>query len=253
MSLKPQMTLMARPLITLIILVALIVVVLLVVNAFGGRGEAIAEARAEATRLEHERDSLIDAVQEHDQEQSALISEREVLESEATNLRQSVAKLEQQRAARQLTVREIRTVGALQNRLRNAFPELGHSAWGLTTVPLEGGDTLGLDYLMVPAWFAETFAIDRANAESWRAQKDQLLAVDSLRLVISVLQDSVLVLEAANAYAYETGYRNAYTNYQDLSRRYIAELNRPRIRVAPALVGLLGAVGVGVVIGSQIP
>ncbi len=61
------------------------------------------------------------------------------------------------------------------------------------------------------------------------------------------------MLEAANANAYETGYRNAYANYQDLSRRYIAELNRPRIRVAPALVGLIGAVGVGVVIGSRIP
>ena len=247
-QITPQMTL--KPLMALI---TLIVVVLLFINSFGGRGEAIAEARAESVRLVHERDSLIDAVQDRDREQSALIIERESLETQAIDLRASVATLERRRATQQLTVREIRTVGALQARLRDAFPELGPSAWGLTTVPLHDGDTLGLEYLMVPAWFTETFVIDRANAESWRAQKDQLLAVDSLRLVISALQDSVLVLEAANASAYETGYRNAYANYQDLSRRYIAELNRPRIRVAPALVGLIGAVGVGVVIGSQIP
>jgi len=42
---------------------------------------------------------------------------------------------------------------------------------------------------------------DRRNESSWRAQKDRLLAVDSLRLVISVLQDSVTRLEAANAAA----------------------------------------------------
>ncbi len=171
---------MRKTLITLIGLIALIVVVLLVVNAFGGRGEAIAEARAESARLVHERDSLIAAVQERNREQAALISERGVLEAEATNLRQSVATLERRRAKDQLAVRQIRTVGALQERLRGAFPELGESAWGLTTVPFEGGDTLGLEYLLVPAWFAETFAIDRANAESWRAQKDQQLTVDSL-------------------------------------------------------------------------
>lgn len=63
--------------------------------------------------------------------------------------------------------------------MHTAFPELSASAWGLTTVPLGDGDTLGIEYLMVPAWFAETFVTDHANAESWRALKDQLVAVDS--------------------------------------------------------------------------
>jgi hypothetical protein len=47
---------------------------------------------------------------------------------------------------------------------------------------------------MVPAWFAETFVIDHANAGSWRKQKDGLLVVDSLRLVVAALQDSILSL-----------------------------------------------------------
>ena len=154
-------------------------------------------------------------------------------EAEADRLRDSVAALERRRAAGQLTVRRIRTVGALQDRLRAAYPELGDLGFGLTTLPLENGDTLGLEYLLVPAWFAETFVIDHANAAS-------------------ALQDSVTSLEAANARAYEAGYQAAYAGYQDLSQRYIAELEKPRIRLG-SVIGLRGAAGVGVVIGSTIP
>ena len=57
---------------------------------------------------------------------------------------------------------------------------------------------------------------------------------------------------AANAAAYATGYDAAYASYQDLSRRYIAELNKPRIRL-PSIVGFVGAVGVGIVGGRVIP
>jgi hypothetical protein len=148
-------------------------------------------------------------------------------------------------------VRRIRTVGALQYRLRTAYPELGDAGWGLTTLPLDG-DTLGLEYLMVPAGFAETFIIDHQNAESWQEQKDRLLTVDSLRLVISALQDSVTNLVAANAHAYELGYQAAYSGYQDLSDRYVAELKKPRLKL-PSAIGLLGAAGVGLVVGRAIP
>ncbi len=66
-----------------------------------------------------------------------------------------------------------------------------------------------------------------------------LLAVDSLRLMVATLQDSVLRLEMAHAAAYGA----ASASYQDLTRRYIAELNKPRVRL-PSLVGFVGAVGV---------
>jgi len=39
---------------------------------------------------------------------------------------------------------------------------------------------------------------------------------------------------------------------QDLSHRYIAELNKPRIRL-PSIVGLVGVAGIGLVIGRTIP
>jgi hypothetical protein len=122
------------------------VVLLLLLNAVAGNRKAIARAEAEAARLGDERDSLVAAVRQREREQTALAKEREIYEVEAAGLRDSVAALERRRAAEQLTVRRIRTVGALQDRLRAAFPELGDAAWGLTTVPLDDGDTLGLEY-----------------------------------------------------------------------------------------------------------
>ena len=50
-----------------------------------------------------------------------------------------------------------------------------------------------------------------------------------------------VLLEAANA-----------AGHQDLTRRYIAELNKPRIRLS-SIVGFVGAVGVGLVVGRVVP
>jgi uncharacterized protein YlxW (UPF0749 family) len=237
---------------TVLLILALSIAVLLLVHAYGGRRAAVAQARAAASHLRLQRDSLLAEVETRKRREAALTRKRKALETEAADLRESVAQLEQSRAEAQLTVREIGTTGALQTRLRNTFPELGKGGWGLTTLPFEDGDTLGLEYLLVPAWFAETFIIDHANAASWRAQKDRLLEVDSLRLVVASLQDSVTRLVAANAAAYATGYGAAYASHQDLTRRYIAELNKPRIRL-PAIVGFVGAVGVGLVMGRVMP
>jgi len=236
---------------TALLVLALIVAVLLLVQAYGGRRQAIAQARAAASHLRLQRDSLRAAVAARNRERSALMRERQAHEAELTRLRESVALLEKRRAAAQLSVREIRTTGALQTRLRNTFPELGKGGWGLTTLPFEDGDTLGLEYLLVPAWFAETFIIDHANAESWRAQKDRLLELDSLRSVVASLQDSVTRLHAANA-TYATGYDAAYASHQDLTRRYIAELNKPRIEL-PTIVGFVATAGVGFVVGRVMP
>ena len=222
----------------------------LVGYALGGDRRAIQEARADAARLAGQRDSLILEVRRGEQRQAALTVQRHTVETEANRRRDSAVALERRRSAAQLAVRQIRTVGALQDRLRVAFPELAYSAWGLTTVPLgEGdGDTLGIESLVVPAWFAETFVIDHANAESWREQKDELLAVDSLRLAVAAFQDSILQLQTAATRAYETGFQAAHAGYQDLSGRYVAELRKPRIRLGSTL-GLLGATGAGILIG----
>jgi flagellar motor protein MotB len=237
---------------TALLVLALFVALLLLVQAYGGRRQAVAQARAAASHLRLQRDSLTAEVEARNRERSALIRERQAHEAEVAHLRQSVAQLEQSRAEAQLTVREIRTTGALQLRLRSTFPELGDNGWGLTTLPFQDGDTLGLEYLLVPAWFAETFIIDHANAVSWHAQKHRLLELDSLHSVVVSLQDSVTRLVAANAAAYATGYDAAYASHQVLTRRYIAELNKPRFKL-PSIVGFVAAAGVGFVVGRVVP
>ena len=49
-----------------------------------------------------------------------------------------------------------------------SFPELGDSAWRMVTIPAAGGDSLGIEYFMIPAWFAETFVIDRGGRISYK-------------------------------------------------------------------------------------
>jgi hypothetical protein len=216
-----------------------------------GSHAAVAAARAEAARFRDARDSLVTVVGRREEERAALTVRIEQHRREADGLRDSVTALERRRAAAQLDVRRLRTTGALRDRLRAAFPELGDSAWGLTTLPAGGAVTLGIEYLLVPAWFAETFAIDRANARAWREQRHRLLEADSLGQVVSALRDSVLRLEAANAAAYRAGYEAAYAGYQDLSARYVAELRKPRITLGRS-VGLIAAAGAGLVLGVAI-
>ncbi len=53
------------------------------------------------------------------------------------------------------------------------------------------------------------------------------------------------------AAAYATGYGTAYASHQDLTRRYIAELNKPRITLGRS-IGLIAAIGAGFVLGAVV-
>ena len=173
-------------------------------------------------------------------------------EAEAALLRDSVATLERARRGAQLTVRRIRRTSDLQRRLEQTFPEMAASAWGLTTIPLHDDDTVGIEYFLMPAWFTETFIIDHQNAESWRRQKDKLLAVDSLEFQVAVLQDSILQLERQKFLAVDSGYSEAFASYQELSDRYITELSKPRVSLGTAVGFCLGAIGAGLIVGALI-
>jgi len=232
-------------------LVAAIAAIAMIAWLAGGNRQAIARARAESVALATQRDSVLSVVAQRETERAQLAARADSFQTEAQALRDSIGRMEQERAEAQRGVRRIRTVGALQARLRQAFPELGPGGWGVTTVPVHQGDTIGIEYLMVPAWFAETFVIDHQNAASWRAQKDQLLALDSLRVVVATLQDSITHLEVAKRLAYEAGYQAAFTSYQDLAKRHIAELRKPQIRLA-STVWMLGAAGAGLLIGRLV-
>ncbi|MBI2403214.1 MAG: hypothetical protein HYW06_05780 [Gemmatimonadetes bacterium] len=95
-------------------------------------------------------------------------------------------------------------------------------------------------------------ALARAEAAQLTHQRDSLVTGvrrrDQAQTALQVERET----HEAAAEAYQGGYRTAYATYQDLSKRHIAELKKPRIRLRSAL-GLLGAVGVGAVVGRAIP
>ncbi len=238
-----------RSLVVALSAAALIIVFL--VHLIGGNRDAIATAQAESSMLATQRDSLVAVVQDREALIASLGIERDTLKAIADSRRDSGDILERDRAASELVVRETHTLVALRAALRSTFPELSDLSLRTLNISMGRGDTLGIEYLAVPAWFTETFIIDHQNAESWRAQRDRLLALDSLRVAVAALQDSIAGLQSANITAYRSGYDAAYAGYQDVSGKYVAELKKPRIRFASTL-HLFAAAGAGLVIGTVI-
>lgn len=215
--------------------------------------EEIQRAELEMQQLKASRDSIQAIVSLKDSLQSLLSTQVKQLESETNRLRNEMQELEEQRKEDQLTVRTIRKKEDLQNRLVKTFPEMAQSDWGVTEVYNEEND-VSVEYLLVPLWFSETFIIDHQNSESYKQQRDKLFAVDSLHQQVSVLKDSLFTLEREKAQAYETGYDEAYTKYEDLNEKYINLLEKPpSVNLGLPKWGVIGAsVGAGVLIGTQI-
>ncbi|MBI4500517.1 MAG: hypothetical protein HY700_05090 [Gemmatimonadetes bacterium] len=213
--------------------------------------KAIAKAETEAAALAAVRDSLTSVVDEREQLISTLGLHSDSLESLAQSWRDSVGVLERNRETAQLAIRETTTLTGLAQELRRAFPELGDSVWRMLTIPAGKNDTLGIQYVAVPAWFAETFVIDHQNAASWRQQKDRLLAADSLQLLVTALQDSIVRLEDANSSAYATGYETAFSSYQRLSNQYVRALQEPRFKLGSS-VGFVATAAAGFILGRAL-
>ena len=167
---------------------------------------------------------------------------------EAEVLRREVYKLENERKEKQFTVRSLHKKEDLQNKFKETFPEVANSDWGVTEVFNEQYG-VGIEYLLIPLWFNETFIIDHNNSKLYQAQKDKLVAVDSLNQYVIVLQDSVLVLEKLNRKAYEEGYNTAYIKYEDLNEKYISELQKGKIDWGLQAAGFVGGGIIGVLIG----
>jgi seryl-tRNA synthetase len=204
-------------------------------------------------QLRASRDSIKTVVALKDSMQSVLSERVEDLDSETDRLRREVQELEEERARNQLTVRNIRKKEDLQNRLAETFPEMAESDWGVTEVYNEEFD-VGIEYLLVPLWFSETFIIDHQNSESYKQQVSRFVEIDSLHQQVSVLKDSLFVLEREKAEAFENGYNEAYSRYEDINEKYINLLEQPpSIELGIPKWGIIGAsVGAGVLVGTQI-
>jgi len=234
-------------------LVVLVAVFAVVFSFFGGlwlNKDKIHQAELEMQKLRYMKDSLQTEVKFRDSLQVQLKSEVRATKNEADALRDQVNLLEENRKEEQLSVRRLRKKENLQARLRQTFPEMAESDWGVTEVRNEEFG-VSLEYLLVPLWFSETFIIDHQNAISWKNQKDKLLAVDSLNVYIITLQDSIYTLEKLNRQAYEKGFDVAFTKYDSLNKEYISELKKGKINWGWQAAGILGGGVVGYLVGKK--
>jgi hypothetical protein len=214
-----------RGLIALTIFAIILMLVLTYITARYIDKEEISKVELERERMKSSRDSLYTVVAVKDSMQKLLQSQVIDLKSEADILKEQVVLLEERRKSEQLSVRNIRKKEDLQDTLRKVFPEMAASQWGVREVFTDDG--LGIEYLLVPLWFSEKFIIDHRNAESYRKQRNKLQIVDSLRVTIVALQDSILHLERDKSMAFQAGFDSAYAKYDANSQRYLDLLKKP--------------------------
>lgn len=86
---------------------------------------------------------------------------------------------------------------------------------------------------------------------NYKEQKHKLETLDTLNLTVNSLQEKVLVLEKEKSEAYKVGYDSAFTNYIDISKLYINELEKPRFEL-PHWIAIIGGTAAGIVIGTQL-
>jgi len=242
-----------KGLITVSVIAGLLAIALSFILGRGIDREEIHRAQLEMQQLRASRDSIETLVAIKDSMQNILSARVEDLTSQTDRLRSEVQVLEQERAENQLTVRNIRKKEDLQNRLAETFPEMAESDWGVTEVYNEEFD-VEVEYLLVPLWFSETFIIDHQNSESYKQQVNRFSEIDSLHQHVSVLKDSLFTLEREKAEAYQIGYQEAFTKYEDINAKYIELLEQPpSIDLGIPKWGVIGAsIGAGVLVGSQI-
>ncbi len=231
--------------------VGLFAVILMVLLSyfFGNNDTKILQAQLKMQQLRSQRDSIKVVVAIRDSMQRVIqdiINDRQV---EADSLKDKVGQLEEERKEAQLSVRNLRKDEDLQNKFIKTFPEIAGSDWGVQEVHNDEVD-LDIEYLLVPLWFSETFIIDHQNSKSYKEQTGLLQTVDSLRLNVIALQDSVLRLEEEKSSAYKKGYDDSYAEYTKLNENYIKELKKPNFGL-PHWTAIAGGIGIGYLIGKE--
>ena len=240
----------------LIAVSALALLLVLGITFFGARSinkERIAQLEKELVVVQARRDSIQTVVAYKDSLQNLLREQVAIKTQEADRLREDVARMEDERLGQELAVRRLDSFNAVEKRFLDTFPELSGSAMKETV--MRAG--LPFTYIRMPMVATATFVIDRQDALSYRAQRDTLLALDSLQTTVIALKDSLFVLEEEKSAAYKFGYDDAFARYEALNQEYIGVLSRPPSvslfpnKTTAYVSGALGIV-VGVAVSSVI-
>jgi Arc/MetJ-type ribon-helix-helix transcriptional regulator len=229
---------------------ALLVMSIIIIAYFSGlwqNKDKIQHAELELQRMRFMRDSLKVEVNLRDTLQVQLKKQVVDYKNEAESLRDKVDMMQEKRKEEQFSIRHLQSKEDLQARLLKTFPE-ACTKWRVTELEVEG---IGLEFLLVPLWFSETFIIDHQNSISYKAQRDTMFRVDSLKNIIVVLQDSINILEHLNRLAYERGFEYTFLKYDSLNHEYINELKKGKLNWGWQTAGIIGGGVVGFLLGRD--
>lgn len=214
----------------------------------------ILRAQTEMQQLKQERTDLLQKVANLTQQQQSLNAEIEAQNSLIKENQEKIAQLEKERASNQLAVRKLRTEDQLENAFLQTYPQVANAAnVGITQITDEKTH-IKLPYLVVPAWFSETFVIEHQSNESRGKQIAEYQQNENLYGSVIDLKNKVLNLEEEKTNAYQNGYDKAYASYEDINQKYIDLLKTPpKVEFkAPNTWALLGCSALGVAIGASL-
>lgn len=240
---------MKRALYSISFVAVLLLAGVLFLGARGINQERIAELEDELTRMRSSRDSIQTVVAYKDSLQRLLRERIAERSGEVDDLREEREEMERERERQEMAVRRLDSFEDVEKKFLDTFPELGTS----TRVAEVDRNGFAFTYIMMPLAAVETFVLDHQDRLSLQDQRDLLLRVDALQSTIGVLKDSLVVLEAEKSAAYQTGYDDAYAQYENLNQEYVGYLKQPprvslfssnRTAFISGAAGLLGGVGI---------
>lgn len=167
---------------------------------------------------------------------------------------EKIAKLERERSAEQLQVRKLRTEDQLENTFLQTYPQVSHAAnVGISHIT-DTKTGISLPYLVVPAWFSETFISEHKAKETLTKELTHYQQNETLYGSVIDLKNKVLVLEEEKSTAYQNGYENAYARYEDINQKYVDLLKIPPKAQCkmPTKLALLGCSALGIAVGVSL-
>lgn len=234
---------MKNALIAVSVIAVLLAVAFSYMLAWSSNKDQIAQLKLDLQAAEAQRDSIHQAVATKDIRIASLEGEVATKESAAELLRARVRQLENQRQSQQREIRALRTIDSLSAKFQATYPEVAELVF-VSEVQVEG---LGIDYLLVPVWFAETFFLEHEDAQNYRAQRNLLQNVDGLQQEISGLQNEVIGLEREKNLLFQQGYDKAFALYNTCNtdlRTHLATPPRFQLLGNRSTALVSGAVGI---------
>jgi hypothetical protein len=214
--------------------------------------EELRRVESEMVALTQQKDQLTALVNTLDEEQFKLEKEVEEKNKKISSNKLTIASLEKERLDNRWKVRSLRSENELEKSFALAFPQVINAKnFGIVKMPIKEGSPITLPYYVIPAWFSETFIIEHNHMLLYAEEIKQFKANEALYGNVIELKESVVQLQSEKAAAYQDGYDNAFTKYEQLNQDYIDLLKTPpSVEIkAPSLWPAIGGALLGLTLG----